>query len=100
MNPRGLRNNLPHGAIPSCTRFFLFWRKVEEEGGRKERREKNAETVEYNSCQRPTTTTTMRCKQAFFSNQCAALIVASILWLRARAVCRLVDGKTIRKYEG
>lgn len=78
---------------------FSSGEKWRRRGGRKERREKNAETVEYNSCQRPTTTT-MRCKQAFFSNQCAALIVASILWLRARAVCRLVDGKTIRKYEG
>lgn len=53
MNPRGLRNNLPHGAIPSCTRFFLFMAKSGGRGGgrkeRKERREKNAKTVEYNS---------------------------------------------------
>lgn len=33
MNPRGLRNNLPHGAIPSCTRFFLFMAKSGGRGG-------------------------------------------------------------------
>lgn len=36
MNPRGLRNNLPHGAIPSCTRFFLFMAKSGGRGGGEE----------------------------------------------------------------
>lgn len=52
MNPRGLRNNLPHGAIPVLA-FLSLGRKWREGEREREKRRKNAETVEYNSCRHP-----------------------------------------------